>query len=487
MNVGRSGRIARRVRRHVVGYVALFFALSGTGYAAGLGSSVAIGSDGLPLGISALVFAASGASGGSVAPVAAARPCSRGAVPARIAGKRACLKVGQRCKRRLERQYRRYGFHCGATRRLTRSKPAPPPPRPVAIKATGSAQVVFDWTTDRCEDLDIPDLPARAFRGADGRVQLISAHFINRRFTGPDLDHLTHDCSVVLGSDSNPDPAAFDDHEWIAAPYTPDGTTVYALVHDEYQGWGHPGQCATTTYDVKCWYNAITLAVSTDGGRSYADHPSPRLVASVPYRYVPGDGPTGVFTPSNIVRNPRDGYYYALAYVNLRDTYIGNCLIRTNNLADPGTWLAWSFGTTFGPMFVDPYGPNEAPSAHLCAPVSPWEPRDLQPNSLTYSTEARQWLLVGQALGGVYFSLSPDLIQWTAPELFFTAQVTWNYKCGDPDPIAYPSVIDPKSTDRNFQTVGGTAYVYFTQFHYSSCQQTLDRDLVRVPIKITAR
>jgi hypothetical protein len=223
------------------------------------------------------------------------------------------------------------------------------------MKAVGPAQVVFDWTTHRCEDLDIPDLPARAFRGSDGRVQLIAAHFINRRFIGPDLDHLTHECGVVLGSDWNPDPAAFDDHEWIAAPYTPDGTTVYALVHDEYHGWEHD-QCASTVYDPKCWFNAITLAVSTDGGKTYVDHAPPRLVAGVPYRYVPGDGATGVFSPSNIVRNPRDGYYYTLAYVNLRDSYIGNCLLRTKNLGDPGSWRAWTSGNIFATTFVDPVG-----------------------------------------------------------------------------------------------------------------------------------
>jgi hypothetical protein len=418
-------------------------------------------------------------------PSAAAKACSRGTVTARIAGKHVCLKAGQRCKRRLERQYRRYGFHCDPSRRLRRIKPKPPPAtRSLTIKTTGPVQTVFDWTTDRCEDLDIPDLPARAFRGADGHVQLIAAHFVNRRFTGADLDHLTHDCSVILPSDLNPDPAAYDDHEWIAAPYTPDGMTVYALIHDEYHGWEH-GQCAVTSYDPTCWYNAITLAVSTDGGASYVDHSPPRLVASVPERYVPGQGPAGVFTPSNIVRNPRDGYYYTLAYVNQRNSYIGNCLLRTKNLADPASWRAWSgIGTTFSTTFVDPYGSNPNPSQHLCTPISRQEPRDLQPNNLTYSTAARQWLLVGQALQGVYFSLSADLITWTPPQLFYPAQVTWNYKCGDPDPIAYPSLIDPASTDRNFGTVGSTAYLYFTQFHYSNCQQTLDRDLVRVPIAI---
>jgi hypothetical protein len=44
----------------------------------------------------------------------------------------------------------------------------------------------------------------------------------------------------------------------------------------------------------------------------------------------------------------------------------------------------------------------------------------------------------------------------------------------------------PRAKDQNFQTVGGTAYLYFTQFHYSNCQQTLDHDLVRVPIRIAA-
>src|SRR5207302_2945440 len=48
------------------------------------------------------------------------KPCSRGTVAAVIAGKHACLKVGQRCTRRLDREYRRYGFRCGRNGRLTK-------------------------------------------------------------------------------------------------------------------------------------------------------------------------------------------------------------------------------------------------------------------------------------------------------------------------------------------------------------------------------
>src|SRR3954470_7091878 len=123
------------------------------------------------LAASAAAAGVAGWAGGSVRPAVAVKRCPRGAVPARVAGKRACLKAGQRCKHRLERQYRRYGFHCAASGRLMRPKAPLPGPR-----ATGPAELVFDWTTQRCEDLDIPDLPARAFRTADGQAHLISAH-----------------------------------------------------------------------------------------------------------------------------------------------------------------------------------------------------------------------------------------------------------------------------------------------------------------------
>ena len=151
---------------------------------------------------------------------AAAQPaqsarCPSGTVRAVIAGNKVCLKAGQRCTKSLDRQYHRYGFHCH-TGRLQRIKPPVARPRFVAIQAAGPPQTVFSWTNDRCEDLDIPDLPARAFRDAQGRAQLISPHFINRRFIGPDLDHLTHDCSPILHSGFNADPSAFDDHEWIS-------------------------------------------------------------------------------------------------------------------------------------------------------------------------------------------------------------------------------------------------------------------------------
>ena len=58
---------------------------------------------------------------------------------------------------------------------------------------TGEPEIVFDWTTDRCEDLDIPDAVARAFRDADGNVQIVATHYVGRREIGPSLDEVQHE------------------------------------------------------------------------------------------------------------------------------------------------------------------------------------------------------------------------------------------------------------------------------------------------------
>ncbi len=60
--------------------------------------------------------------------------CAKGSLRAVINGKQTCLKAGQGCAKRLDRQYHRYKFHCHAGR-LTR-KPAqrPVPLTPLTIE-----------------------------------------------------------------------------------------------------------------------------------------------------------------------------------------------------------------------------------------------------------------------------------------------------------------------------------------------------------------
>jgi uncharacterized repeat protein (TIGR01451 family) len=63
----------------------------------------------------------------ATSPGARAHRCAPGFKHAVIAGRHRCLKAGQRCNRRHDREYHRYGFHCHSGR-LTRRRPPPPPP-----------------------------------------------------------------------------------------------------------------------------------------------------------------------------------------------------------------------------------------------------------------------------------------------------------------------------------------------------------------------
>ena len=356
------------------------------------------------------------------------------------------------------------------------------------LRVAGAEQRVFVWKHDACTAQEYPDTPARAFRDDRGRVQLLIAHEETRRFVGPSFDRLRHDCRVVFGSSRNPDPAAFDDREWLGTPYAlGTGRTVVALVHDEYQGYLHPGRCPSGSY-TKCWYNAVTLAVSRDGGDSYRHTPPPaQLVAAYPLRYVPDTGPVGIFEPSNIVRSPSDGYYYAVVQmIGPGRNPSGTCVMRTTNLLDPRSWRAWD-GAGFGLRFVNPYRES---GGKVCQAVAKPEIADMN-ESLTFNTVLKKFMLVGASsapdpatgadVHGIYYSLSDDLVTWTQRRLLLRAQLPWTVRCDGRRPIAYPAVLDPASTSRNFETTGRRFFLYFTRFN-GGCRLTSDRDLVRVPV-----
>jgi hypothetical protein len=59
----------------------------------------------------ALVAVAVAAGAGQSAPAAQAK-CASGTTAAVIGGRHVCLKAGQKCRKKLDRQYHRYKFHC---------------------------------------------------------------------------------------------------------------------------------------------------------------------------------------------------------------------------------------------------------------------------------------------------------------------------------------------------------------------------------------
>ena len=366
-------------------------------------------------------------------------------------------------------------------------------PRTPTVAVVGPEEVVFDWTHDRCDDEDLPDLPVRAFRDASGRVQLLGSFYRTRRWIGPHLDVMRRDCRVVIDSPGYANPSHFSGHQWLASVHTEDGQHVVGLVHNEHQGSRYPEQCPSRTYE-RCWYNSITVVESYDGGESYRSRWMPRhRLASLPYRYEPDTGPSGYFEPSNMVT--KDGYAYVV--VRTMDTGAqqwGTCLLRSATPRVPGSWRAWD-GAGFNVQFVDPYRTTvTSPARHVCAPIARDQIHWMN-YSLTWNTAVQQWLLVGIAadvdstrrrdVWGVYYSWSSDLIHWSHRQLLLEGTVPWTYRCGDPDPLHYPSVIDPSSPSRTFATTDSRAYLYFTRFNYVNCAQTLDADLIRVPIAIT--
>jgi len=359
----------------------------------------------------------------------------------------------------------------------------------VHVVIQGPEEVVFDWTTDQCDMEDIPDMPARAFRDADGKVQLIATHYSGRRMIGDDLNSVTRDCRVIMSSDKDPDPSKYNDREWLASLYTLDGETIYALIHNEYQGHQHPGMSITGDY-LKNWYNSITYAKSDDKGESYSHAAAPgHLVASLPYRYVPEEGPSGIALGSNIIHNPEDDYYYVLLHVFQETTQISDVsIMRTRTLNDPQSWRAWN-GTEFAIAFVNPYTDTpDDPAQYVPQPVV------ATGGSLTFNTYLGKYIVVGAGMmydfrdqtlrEGFVFALSDDLIHWSPPELIMEVRLPYPSRPWTDERLAYPSLIDPGDASRNFEMTGQEPYLYYTRFHPCTEENwCLNRDLVRAPIR----
>jgi len=339
-------------------------------------------------------------------------------------------------------------------------------PPAVRMVVTGAPSLVFDSIRDGCDHYDTPDAPARAFRDLSATTHFFSSSLVNRQSVGSDLQHLKHSCRIAFNGAHNADPSAYNDYGWLASFY-PVGNDVYALVHNEYHGHEHSRLCRSGRYE-QCWENAITSAVSHDGGIRFQAHTgSSGLVAALPYKYA-GDraGPIGYFSPSNIVR--LNNFYYVLFSVidRVRGGRSGVCVARTQNLDNAQSWQAWD-GTSFRRAFSDPYTTDaERLDRQTCVPVGNGSLL-FSLGSVLWSNIANTFVLtmrlqnwdhkqVGERTG-IYYATSKDLVHWS--ERMQLLADTPDGTTGEPQ--LYPSVLDPTSTDPAYSTVG-TAALLFT-------------------------
>ena len=351
---------------------------------------------------------------------------------------------------------------------------------PDDVQITGPEEIIYDWTTDRCELEDIPDNEARFFRDADGNIQMVASHYNAFRMIGPDFDNLVRDCDngYILESDIDPDIGNHDNHEWIHSLFTYDGATIYAYLHNEYHG--HNYGC-NGSY-LECWYNSITFATSTDSGKTYTHAPAPdHFALAAPDAFQNGEGPGGYFKPSNIVFNHRDGYYYMLFQIEeIGGHERGTGIVRTMTPEDPASWRGWN-GESFEVTFVDIY--NDAvsqPALHRVEPLNIFTQ-----GSLSWNTYFEKWMVVGPGVlndtWGFYYRISDDLLNWSAPVLILESNVWTNIDADtNVDRTLYGSLIDHGDTSRTFMYTGRDCFLYYTRWHPGGLY---DRDLVRVPVQ----
>ncbi|MBB5342065.1 hypothetical protein HDF10_000015 [Edaphobacter lichenicola] len=352
-----------------------------------------------------------------------------------------------------------------------------PPDPPTPNFLDGPPVAAFDTRKDSCEQIDIPDAAARAFRDYKGTIHLIASHYVTRAGLGATLETVKHNCQVVYQTPHDGNIADYNDYTWLNAFYNVDGKRVVALGHMEYHGWEH-GQCAGKTDTFTCWYNMQTFNLSEDGGYHFArPKPPANYLLSLPYKYQVNQGPEGCSVDANIVKV--GGWYYDALNgwtwppncgdgKGLRPCLNpgGSCPIRTVNIQDASSWRGWD-GKGFNVVFADPYrGPVANPAAHLCVSV----PNIEFLSGFNYYEAAHlfigtQFTPVETAYGppGVYFTTTPDFVHWSKPALALTMnqmlrrepEGSWSY--------AYFSLIDPRSTDSSFMTITDTPYLYYVR------------------------
>jgi hypothetical protein len=357
----------------------------------------------------------------------------------------------------------------------------------VAVTVVGAPETIFTPARDACDDDDVPDANARAFRAADGSVVVFAMHMKNRALRGPDLDHLKIDCRPPLASKGDAEPSRYDDANWITATWTEDGRHVQALVHHEYRANTHKDRCTHRDY-LACWYNTIVAAHSSDEGRSFQRRSPPTVVAAAPFRQEAGQGRhRGFFNPSNIFGEGRHRYMLA-STTGWPGQPSGPCLFRTDDPRKPETWRAFD-GRAFTLRFGDPYRTAASPAP--CQVIAPF-PAPV--GAVVRHRGSGAWIAVFQAKAdgsrfpqsGFYTTASRDLLRWDEPRLLAAGATLYDDPCGAGGTlINYPSLLDREARGRNFDDVGDAADLYFTRLKVDGCRVTSERDLIRRRLTIT--
>jgi hypothetical protein len=352
-----------------------------------------------------------------------------------------------------------------------------------AARAAPSAAVIsapfvlWNTSTSHCErdgsPIDLPDTPARAFVGAGGRTAVVAVDSTSRLSWGDALLATTRDCAIVLNSTLSPDPARYATDEFLDATWAFGNGTVVALLHDEYPG-AKFGNCTHKGWPA-CWTVSLSLGVSHDGGRTWAHAAPPpaNLVAAVPYAYEDSATIFGWGDTGGIVRDPRDGFFYATMYNRMTKGLQANgtCVMRTRALLEPGSWRGWD-GANFTVPFASAYGlAPGAEAAHICAVL---DVSVFPPPCVMYGVTWSEFL--GAFVATIscwpialplpsnytfYWSTSADMIHWDGMHELLQPDAPPHTNM-----LTYPALLDagaPARGDLNYATIGQTATLTYVR------------------------
>lgn len=366
----------------------------------------------------------------------------------------------------------------------------------------GSEQVVVPTSAFTCGDIysnaegadaaDIPDAPPRFVRLKNNKIMMLAAHHNNIPwFTSDGVEFARQSCHSVLKSGLNPNPAAFNNHNWILGFYTKDGRDIFSLVHNEYHGAAYIPACkkrlrkGQAPWDAICLQISMTGFRSKDGGRNFYPSPVDAPVLATTNDKIDLNNASvitriGIHDPSNIVRNPVDKHFYFVSLVDPSQTQKrGLCLFRSKDpLTEP--WYAWD-GAAFKSKMGSPYAGEGSP----CTPVRPW---GTYIPAVTWNTKLKKFLAIGRSDSRQLVALtSPDLIHWDReiPLRPSVQQNWWKPLSGDPDPDSYYSLFDATSKSRFFDTTGSSPYLYFIRWKTNLLKvKSREREIVRVKLRI---
>ena len=401
----------------------------------------------------------------------------------------------------------------------------PPPTQGIAsIAVAGQPVKVWDHTQSPSFFNGI-DGATKAWKEADGTVNLLVAALQAHRLRGPDFDHLTFDTNQIRSNIGGTPPNDLEIPEsghgfwdFIDGPYSVDGVAFYSLTHSEWYA-----ALATTPPDLvfdanilrftvstpadnpktrgvlfNSWTTTVNMLKSIDGGASWARNAagvggnftvadtSYHWTGTVPFTsraYLHAVLYSGLQGISRIVKD--GSHYYAVgSYYNRDFSQInpatgqwqvplnqnGMVLIRTTDFTNPDGWEAWGGGSTWAPVADGTFQPF-LPMLNG-VPISPTAdeansgfqfPGPGGVPDLLYDTVAKQYILtfVYNQTGAVHYMTSPSLAVPAWSDHVMIAG-TAALVSGRFGGNNYPSLIDHSSPGFSFEFTSGKPFLYYT-------------------------